>query len=84
MNKTKIDWLVVLPHDGLAGGTEQLLFNLVEYLIDTGNQCCVVFLKKRTYGDWDYLKGKCKIKYSSFNNLYLGYLSLFPRFVKYN
>jgi hypothetical protein len=50
MNKTKIDWLVVLPHDGLVGGMEQLLLNLVEYLIDTGNQCCVVFLKKELMG----------------------------------
>ena len=80
--KQEFDWLIILPQDKLSGGSEQLLMNLTDYLSSQGDKCCILFLKKKISNDWDHLENDCYIKYSSFNNVFLGYLSLLPSLIK--
>lgn len=81
MNKT-YDWLFVLPMDGAHGGAEQLILNLTNYLITKGNRCCVIFIRKKRFGDWEHLEDKCDIHYFSQSNVYLGFLLLLPKLLK--
>ena len=82
--KKDIDWLVIMPHDRLLGGAEQLLMNLVTHLSKKGNQCMVMFLKKKIYGDWEHLEESCVIRYGNSKNVFIGYISLLPRLIRVN
>jgi len=76
----QIDWLVIMPQDRLHG-SEQFLMNLVTHVSKKGNQCVVMFLKKKISGDWEHLEESCIIKYGASKNVFIGYLSLLPRLI---
>lgn len=80
--RKNLEWLFVLPTDSLAGGAEQLIFNLVQNLSNNSKKCKVVILTKRNSGQWDSLEDKCDIKYLYFNNVYLGFISSIPYLIK--
>ena len=73
-----IDYLLVIPTDSLGGGTEQLLYNVTEYLIANNSTCYIIFLNKKKSKRWEAMEKYCTIKYLPFNSVYLGYLALLP------
>lgn len=68
-----IDWLFVLPDDLIGGGAQQVMFHMVNYLVDNGYDCAVLFLVKKTHHGWQSMESKCHIIYLNYDSVYLGY-----------
>ncbi len=83
VKKRKVDWLIVLPSDYL-GGSEQLLYNLTNYLSGKKLNCIVIILTKKNTGLWSNLEIRNTIKHLPFKNLYWGYFNLIPVLIKYS
>ncbi|NHF61534.1 glycosyltransferase [Flavobacteriaceae bacterium TP-CH-4] len=83
VEKSNIDWLIVLPSDYL-GGSEQLLYNLADYLSANGLSCAIIILTKKNTGLWGNLETRCAITYLPFKNLYRGYINLISVLIKYS
>ncbi|WP_298901891.1 glycosyltransferase [uncultured Psychroserpens sp.] len=71
--KGTIDWLFVLPDDLIGGGAQQVLFTIINYFIDQGKQCTVVFLVNKKHRGWESLEDKCTIVYLNNSSVYKGF-----------
>jgi len=71
--KKNIDWLFVLPDDLIGGGAQQVMFHMVNYLIDNGYNCAVIFLIRKKHYGWQKLESKCHIIYLNYTSVYRGY-----------
>ncbi|WP_340077589.1 glycosyltransferase [Leptobacterium sp. I13] len=76
LKRKHIDWLFVLPTDGLGGGAEQFLFNIAEHLSSKNEKCKIIILTRKKYKGWDKLEKNCQITYLPFSSVILGYLFL--------
>lgn len=74
-NKETIDWLFVLPSDLIGGGAQQVLFTIINFFIDQGKNCTVVFLIKKKHRGWESIEGKCNIVYLDNTSVYKGFFS---------
>lgn len=72
--RKKYDFLFIVPRDGILGGAEQLVLNLVDYLDVNGYNCRVICIQKKTYGHWEPYEDRIKVSYSPFPKVYLGYI----------
>ena len=75
--KNTIDWLFVLPDDLIGGGSQQVLFTIINYLIDKGKVCTVVFTVQKKHHGWESLEDKCTIVYLNHRSVYRGYFGAF-------
>lgn len=82
--RKKIDWLFVLPTDSLGGGAELVMQNLALHLYSTGATVKVVILHKKHSLGWEEYENMLKVRYLVFNNVYLGFLGLFPTLLWYS
>lgn len=48
-NKDDIDWLFVLPDDLIGGGAQQVLYTIINYFIEQGKFCTVVFTVRKKH-----------------------------------
>lgn len=74
-NKNNIDWLFVLPSDLIGGGAQQVLFTIINFFIEQGKNCAVVFLIKKKHHGWESLEDKCTIVYLDNTSVYKGFFS---------
>lgn len=75
--KHTIDWLFVLPDDLIGGGAQQVLFTIINYLIEKGNVCTVVFTVRKKHCGWESLENKCNVVYLDHTSVYKGYFGAF-------
>jgi glycosyltransferase involved in cell wall biosynthesis len=73
--KETIDWLFVLPADLIGGGAQQVLFTIINYFIERGKKCTVVFLVKKKHHGWESTEDKCTIVYLNNTSVYKGFFS---------
>lgn len=76
-NKQTIDWLFVLPDDLIGGGAQQVLFTIINYFINQGKTCTVIFTVRKKHRGWESLESKCNIVYLEYSSVYKGYFGTF-------
>lgn len=75
--KETIDWLFVIPNDLIGGGAQQVLYMIINFFINQGKSCTVVFTVRKKHRGWESIEDKCNIVYLENSSFYKGYFDAF-------